>query len=479
MSQPALPDPPERAAPAADMSPEELRRAGAEIFEWIAQYIGNLRDMPVLPSVSPGDVRAALPAHAPEQGESFDRIFADFQRKIVPGLTHWNHPRFHAWFSVSASGPGILAEALAAAVNVNAMLWKSAPAASELELTVLSWLRQWLGLPESFFGVIYDTASISTLHAILAARDFVAPESRRNGVPRGLTVYCSEQAHSSIDKAVIAAGIGADNVRRIPVDSEYRMDIRELVKALAADYRAGRRPCCVIPTVGTTSTTSIDPVAKIGRIASEYNVWLHVDGAYGACAAVVPELRHVLDGVAACHSLVVNPHKWLFTPIDCSVLYTSHPEILRRVLSLTPEYLQTGQDDSVVNLMDYGVPLGRRFRALKLWFVMRWFGREGISAILRSHVEMAREFAQWVRSDERFELCAPVPLSVVCFRLRQGDEATKRLLARVNDSGRAFLSHTVLENRYVVRLAIGNVRTTREDVGLVWKTIQEAATPLD
>ena len=361
----------------ADMPPEELRRSGHEVIDWIADYLRDIRELPVLPRVQPGVIRDALPSTAPDHGEEIETILRDFRELIVPANTHWNHPRFHAYFSVSASGPGILAEALTAALNVNHMVWKSSPAGSELELVTLDWLRQWLDLPADYFGMIFDTASISTMHALIAARDFVDPDSRVRGSLGNLTVYTSEQAHSSVEKGAMAIGMGQANVRKIAVDSEFRMRPAELRSAMQADVNAGRRPCCVVPTTGTTSTSSIDPVKEVVDIGNDFGAWVHIDGAYGGTAAILPEFRPMLDGVERAHSIVVNPHKWLFTPVDCSVLYTREPEVLRRALSLTPEYLRTGQDGSVVNLMEYGVPLGRRFRSLKLWFVMRYFGLEG------------------------------------------------------------------------------------------------------
>lgn len=458
-----------------DMPADEFRQAGHEVIEWIAHYLENIDTLPVLPAVEPGDVAARLPASAPQSGEPMDAILEDFRNIIVAGITHWNHPRFHAYFSVSASFPGILAEALTAALNVNGMLWKSSPAFTELEMTVVGWIREWLGLPDSFFGLICDTASVSTMHALIAARDYVDPESRTRGLRGNLTVYTSQQAHSSVEKGAMAVGIGKDNVRLIAVDSAFRMIPEALAEALAADVSLGKRPCCVVPTIGTTSTTSIDPVREVVRIASEYDAWVHVDGAYGGCAGVVPEFRYIMDGVDLAHSFVVNPHKWLFVPIDCSLLYTRRPDVLRRALALTPEYLQTAHDDSVVNLMEYGVPLGRRFRSLKLWFVMRWFGRAGVTSIIGSHIAMAQELAGWVTADSRFELCAPVPLSLVCFRLVGGDESNRLLLDRINGSGVAFLSHTILNGRFVLRLAIGNLRTTREDLKIVWQHLQAEA----
>lgn len=462
----------------SDMPPEELRRAGHEVFDWISGYLEKIRDLPVLPRVEPGVIRDSIPSSAPVAGEDIDTILRDFRDFIVPANTHWNHPRFHAYFSVSASGPGILAEALTAALNVNHMVWKSSPAASELEIATLDWLRQWLQLPDDYFGMIFDTASISTMHALIAARDYVDPESRTRGSLGNLTVYTSEQAHSSVEKGAMAIGLGQSNVRRIAVDPEFRMRPDALRTAIKADVAAGMKPCCVVPSTGTTSTSSIDPVAEIVDIANEFGAWVHIDGAYGGTAAILPEMRPMLDGVERAHSIVVNPHKWLFTPIDCSVLYTNRPGVLRRSLSLTPEYLRTGQDGSVVNLMEYGVPLGRRFRSLKLWFVMRYFGLERSRAIIRNHIAWARELASQIEAHGKFELAAPVPLSLVCFRYKGSDEQSRELMDRVNATGIAFLSHTVLNGRFAIRLAIGNVRATREDIQRTWECIQAEACAL-
>jgi len=462
----------------SDMPPEEFRRAGFEVIDWVSNYLRDIRDLPVLPRIEPGCVRRQLPASAPNDGERIDDILRDFREIIVPANTHWNHPRFHAYFSVSASGPGILAETLTAALNVNHMVWKSSPAASELEVVTLDWLRQWLDLPAEYFGMIFDTASISTMHALIAARDFVDPDSRTRGLLGNLTVYTSEQAHSSVEKGAMAIGIGQDNVRRIEVDEDFRMRPDALRRALQTDVSAGKKPCCVVPSTGTTSTSSIDPVAEIVQIANEFGAWIHIDAAYGGPAAILPERRIMLDGVENAHSIVVNPHKWLFTPIDCSILYTNRPDVLRRALSLTPEYLRTGQDGAVVNQMEYGVPLGRRFRSLKLWFVMRYFGLERTRSIIRDHIAWAKELAEEINKHDKLELAAPVPLSLVCFRHKDSDEQTRELMDRVNAGGVAFLSHTVLNGRYTIRLAIGNIRTTREDVQRVWECIQAEACAL-
>jgi aromatic-L-amino-acid/L-tryptophan decarboxylase len=454
---------------------EEFRRYGHEVVDWIADYLENIRQYPVLPDMKPGELVDRLPAQAPDRGQSMDMILEDFQSAIVPALTHWNHPRFYAYFAISASPPGILAEMLAAALNVNGMLWKSCPALTELEQVTLGWLRQWMGLPDEFFGIIYDTASVSTLHAIAAAREMADPESRVRGNSSGLVMYASEQAHSSVEKAGITLGIGQDNIRKIPVDEAFRMRVDLLREAVQQDQLAGKRPFCIIPTVGTTSTTSIDPVDAVADVAEECGAWLHVDAAYGGSAAVVPELQSILDGAARAHSIVVNPHKWLFTPVDLSAFYTRKPEILRQAFSLVPEYLRTTEDLRAVNYMDYGVQLGRRFRALKLWFVMRHYGREGIAGVIRKHIGYAQRLAALIREHPDFEMAAPTPFSLICFRYRGSDDENRALLESVNSSGRAFLSHTILNGRFVLRLAIGNIATQWEDLEETWNLVRQSA----
>jgi aromatic-L-amino-acid decarboxylase len=380
-----------------------------------------------------------------------------------------------AYFPSASSTPSILAEMLAATLNTNAIHWKTSPASTELEQVSLGWLRQWMGLPEEFFGLIYDTASVSTMHAIAAAREMADPECRENGARPDLLVYCSDQAHSSIEKDSIALGIGQRNVRKIPSDAEFRMRPELLAQTIEQDLAAGKKPCCIVATTGTTSTTSIDPVPAIADIAERHGLWLHVDAAYGGAATIVPELRPMFEGIERAHSLVVNAHKWLFTAMDASLFFTRRPEILRRAFSLVPEYLRTQDDPRAVNLMDYGVPLGRRFRSLKLWFVLRYFGREGIIELLRAHVLWAKEFAAKVDADRRFERVAPVTLSAVCFRYRGTDEQNEALLDSVNATGKVFLSHTALNGQFVIRLAIGNIATTREDVEEAWDLIRSAA----
>jgi aromatic-L-amino-acid decarboxylase len=457
------------------MSPEEFRRFAHESVDWIADYLSHPEQYPVLPKIEPRQLIETLPASGPEQGEPMDRLLKDFERLIVPAITHWNHPGFMAYFANTAPGPGIIAELLAAALNANAMLWKTSPAATELEQVVLDWLREWMGLPAGLFGIIYDTASTSSMHAIAAAREMADPEARPLGATRGLTLYCSEEAHSSIEKGAIAIGIGQQHVRKIPVDAEFRMRPEALAARIEADVAAGLRPFCVVATVGTTSTTSIDPVPAIADIAARYGLWLHVDAAYAGSAAIVPEFRHILNGAERADSLVVNPHKWFFTPFDLSAFFTRRPDILRRAFSLSPEYLRTTEDGRAVNFMDYGVPLGRRFRALKLWFVMRYFGREKLADMIRKQIGWAQELAAGVDADARFERVAPAPLSVVCFRYKGTDGDNRQLLEAVNASGEFFLSHTVLRGRYTLHLAIGNMGTTRDHVMRAWEMVRRAS----
>jgi aromatic-L-amino-acid decarboxylase len=461
-----------------DMPPAEFRRYGYEVIDWISSYLENVGDLPVLPAIQPGEVTDALPGAAPDNPEPMEAILADFQRQIVPALSHWNHPRFHAFFANTASAPGILAEALAATVNTNGMLWKSAPGHVELEQVVLGWLRQWLGLPEEFFGEIMDTASVSTLQAIAAARVQADPELRTRGARQGMVVYASEHAHSSIEKGALSLGIGQDNVHKIGVDSEFRMVPALLREAIAADRQNGLLPFCVVSTVGTTSVTSIDPVAAVQEIATQEGLWHHIDAAYGGPATILEENRWMLAGAAQADSLVTNPHKWLFTPCDCSVFYCRKPEMLRRAFSLIPEYLRTDQDDRAVNFMDYGIALGRRFRALKLWFVMRYFGRKKIEEMLRFHIALAKELSGWIDADAHFELVAPTTLSLVTFRFRGSDDDNKAIIEKLNASGLAFLAGNVLKGQFVIRYAIGNIGTTRDDTQAVWSRIKEIATGL-
>ncbi len=416
-----------------------------------------------------------------------DAILADLERVVMPGITHWNHPRFFAYFAVTGSGPGILGELITAALNCNGMLWRTAPAATELEQVSLDWLRQLLGLSAAFRGVITDTASMATLCALAAARERAMPEVRQRGLAastRRPRIYASEQAHSSVDKAAITLGLGRDGLRSVPTDRAFRLAPQALARAIEEDLAGGWLPLAVVATVGTTSTTSIDPVPAVAEVCAAWDLWLHVDAAYGGMAAVVPEHRHLLAGVEQADSLVVNPHKWLFTPIDCSAFYVRDPDVLRRAFRVVPEYLRSSEDD-VENFMDWGVQLGRRFRALKLWMVMRYFGAEGLAARIREHVRLGQLVARWADQHEHFEQAAPAPLSTVCFRARfdvdhpaEADVRNRALLEAINSTGRAYLSHTVLDGRYTLRLAVGNLRTTEADVREVLTLLEREAARL-
>ncbi len=453
------------------MTSEEFRRHGHRTIDWIADYLEHSDRYPILPRMKPGDLADALPATGPEHGEPMEAILADFEKLIVPATTHWNHPGFMAYFGISGSAPGVIAETLAAALNVNGMLWKSGPSVVELEEVTLRWLREWSGLPKDWFGMILDTASTSTMHAIAAAREKADPECRTRGASPGLIVYTSQQSHSSIEKGAISLGMGQQNVRQVPVDSEFRMSPDALAHLIEQDIAAGLKPCCVAATIGTTGTTSVDPVPAIAEICRKHGIWLHVDAAYAGSAAVAPEFHWAFQGCEHADSMVTNPHKWLFTQVDCSAFYTRHPDVLRRAYSLVPDILYTTHDPRAINLMDYGVPLGRRFRALKLWFVMRSYGREGLAALIREHVRLAQELAVVIAADARFEITAPHPFSVVCFRYKGADEENRQIQETVNSSGEVFMSGTVLNGRFSLRLAIGNIATTGHHVRRAWELI--------
>jgi aromatic-L-amino-acid decarboxylase len=459
------------------MSPEEFRAAAHQVVDWMADYMRDIREYPVLAQPEPGALIDRLPPHGPETGVPMGEILEDFQKLIVPGLTHWNHPRFFAYFSITASGPGILGEMLAATMNVQHMLWKAGPAATELEQVTLGWLREWLKLPPEFFGMIHDTASTASMHAILAARELAAPQARLTGEHPTLILYLSEHTHSSVDKGAIVVGIGRDNIRHIETDSDFRMKPDALETAIQKDLAAGNQPFCVVATLGTTATSSADPLKEILPIARKHNLWVHVDAAYGGPAALVEEYRHLFDGIEAADSMVLNPHKWLFTPVDLSILYTRRPEILRRSMALeqVPAYLQVAQHERALNYSDYSLNLGRRFRSLKLWFVLRYYGREGIVRVLREHMRLAQVLTRLIREDARFEVSAPTPFSLVCFRFKGSDDDNRALYEKINSSGKAFLSSTELDGRYVLRWAIGNMATTEADVTETWELIQRMA----
>ena len=474
-----------------DMGAEEFRKYGHQLIDWVADYFETIEKLPVLAQIEPGSLKAQLPPTPPDKGESMNEILADLDRLIVPALTNWSHPSFYAYFATSTSGPGILGELLTAAFDNKAMLWRTSPASTELEEVVLDWLRQMMGLDPRLIGIIYDTASVSSMHAIAAAREGVERRIREEGMSGRpdlplLRVYVSEQAHSSIEKGVITLGLGQRALRKIPTDSEFRMDVGALAAAIEEDKRQGFIPFCIVATVGTTSTSSIDPVPEIIPVGEKHQMWLHVDAAYAGSAAVVPEFRNILAGCERADSVVVNPHKWLFTPFDLSVLYCRHMDLLRRAFSLVPEYLRVPEQDKVRSGSDYGVQLGRRFRALKLWMVIRYFGHEGLARRIREHCRLARLFASWITDSRDWELMAPVPLGLICFRAcpaREGESERDRaqrldtlneaILHGVNASGKALLSHTKLNERVTLRLSVGNIRTTESHVRRVWDLLNE------
>lgn len=485
-------EPEPRARELGDLPAEEFRSALHRAADWVADYRDQIEGRRVSPDTKPGEVAARLPPSIPEDPTSLENIFEDLDQLIVPNLVHWGHPAFLSYFGSTTTAPGILGEIIAAALNVSAMTWRTSPAATELETTVLVWLRQMLALPETFTGVVYDTASVAVLHALAAAREGLGLGVREKGlggraeVP-ALRVYASEQAHSSVEKAAVTLGLGESNVRRVAADEGYRMSVAALRGAVEEDRRAGFLPLAVVATIGTTSTTAVDPVEEIAAICREQKIWLHVDAAYGGALALLPEGRHLTDGMGAADSIVVNPHKWLFVPLDFSALYTRRPELLRAVFSLVPEYLRGDAEQGELNYMDYGIQLGRRFRALKAWMVFSAFGRRGLAARIREHVRLARLFAAWVTADPDFELLAPVTMGVVCFRIPPGDsgdeparesranDLNRALVEAVNATGRAYLTHTTLRGKVAARLAVGNVLTTEQHLARVYELLRQEA----
>jgi aromatic-L-amino-acid/L-tryptophan decarboxylase len=467
------------------MHPEEFRRHAHELVDWMADYMARVGELPVTPPVAPGDVRRRLPASPPDAGEPFGSLFDDFRELIVPGMTHWNHPGWFAYFPGNNSAPSVLGEMLTATIGAQCMSWVTSPAATELEQVVMDWLRQMVALPAEFVGSIQDTASTATLVALLSARERASVGATgiqgMSGGP-GLTVYASREAHSSVDKGVKLAGYGLERLRRIPTDATFAMDPAVLELEIERDLAAGMRPACVVASVGTTSSTAVDPVAEIAMICQRYGVWLHVDAAYAGSAAIVPELRGRFEGWERADSIVLNPHKWLLTNFDCTAYYVRDRDALLSAFSVTPEYLRTAHDDQVVNYRDWGIQLGRRFRALKLWFVIRSYGVEGLQAVIRRHVALAGELASWVDAAPDFERMAPVPFGLVSFRYRPAgaseeelDRVNQRLLEAVNATGRVFMTHTRLAGRYTIRLVIGQRATERTHVEEAWRLIREAA----
>lgn len=464
-----------------DMRGEDFRKFGYEIIDWIAGYFENMEQMPVLSQIEPNWLKESLPTSAPEKGEDFRDVLKDVDELILPSVTHWNHPNFHGLFSTSTSSVGIFGEMLSAAFDMKAMLWRTSPASTELEPVVLDWLRKMMALPEDFHGIIYDTASVSTLHAIAMAREKLNLGIRKNGMSGRtdlplLRVYCSEQTHSSIDKAVILLGLGQKSIVKIPTNDRFEMDAEKLREAISEDKSAGHLPFCVVATVGTTSTTSVDPVEKIAEICERNNIFLHVDAAYAGSAAIVPEFQHYFKGWERADSIVTNPHKWLFTPFDLSILYVKDLDLLKKTFSLVPEYLKVSE--TVTNQMDYGIQLGRRFRSLKLWFIMRYFGQEGLIARIREHCRLAQMFANWVDNSEDFETLAPVPFALVCFRacpknVEDLDALNEKIMNEINASGEAYLSHTKLNGKFTLRLSVGSIRVEERHIEKVWNLLNE------
>jgi len=466
------------------VNPDEFRQWGRKVVDWIADYMERVERYPVMSQVKPGQIRAQLPASPPMKGEPFENMLRDVDQIILPGITHWQSPCFFAYFPSNNSGPSILGELLSAGLGVQGMLWATSPACTELETHVLDWVVEMLGLPRRFRsdsaggGVIQDTASSAVLCALLAARErATGGQCNLTGADGRLVAYTSTQAHSSVEKAVRVAGLGVKNLRLIEVDEHYAMRPERLAAAIAADRAAGLRPCFVSATVGTTSSTAMDPLREIGRICWEQGVWLHVDAALAGTAAVCPEFRWIHNGLEMADSYAFNPHKWMFTNFDCDCFFVADRGQLIRTLSILPEYLRNKASESgaVIDYRDWHVPLGRRFRALKLWFVIRSFGVEGLQERVRRHVALAHEFAEWVRADDRFEVAAPVPLNLVCFRHRGGDAANQQILDRLNSSGKIYLTHTKLDGKMTLRMSIAQTNTERRHVEGAWRLIREAA----
>ena len=470
------------------MTPEEFRRQGHAVVDWIADYQARVESLPVLSRVKPGEVRSALPAHAPLRGETMDAMMRDVEKIILPGITHWQSPNFYAYFCSNNSGPSILGDLLSSGLGVQGMLWSTSPACTELETHVMDWLVEMLGLPGKFLssssggGVIQDTASSAVLAALLAARERATSfRSNAKGCDGRLVAYCSTQTHSSLEKAAMVAGIGRANVRAIEVDKQFAMTPGALARQIEKDRAAELVPFFVCATVGTTSSTAMDPLGEIGPICSRHGLWMHVDAAMCGTAALCPEFRHFQDGVEAADSYNFNPHKWMFTNFDCSAFWVADRKALIKTLSILPEYLrnQATESGAVIDYRDWHVQLGRRFRALKLWFVIRHYGVEGLQHHIREHVRLAQEFADWVRQDEHFELAAPVLLNLVCFRYKGGDAANQQIMDRLNQSGDLFLTHTKLDGKLTLRMCIGQTRTEMRHVEKAWERIcEEAKKPL-
>jgi len=470
-----------------DFSDEELRAELHRVADWIASYRETLEKRPIAPAIAPGEIAANFPARAPERGVSMDEMMREVDALIMPGIVHWSHPAFLGYFGSTSNGPALLGEMIAAALNVSAMTWRTSPAATELEGVVLAWIRELIGLPGAFMGIVYDTASVALMHALAAAREVAGNAIRTRGLAgrgadvRAMRVYASDQAHSSVEKAMIVLGLGEQNVVRVPSDEDFRMEVQALAGAIASDEASGLQPMAVVATVGTTSTGSIDPVEEIAAVCRARRMWLHVDAAYGGALSMLPERRDVMRGADLADSVVVNGHKWLFVPLDFSALYTRRPDVLRAVFSLTPEYLRgDAAARGAVDYMDYGIQLGRRFRALKAWMAMRALGREGMESRIREHCRLACLFAEWVGRERYYSIAAPITMAVVCFRFEppglddeQSDALNERIVEAVNAGGEAYLTHTTLRGRRAMRIGVGNVLTTERHVAHAWERIRE------
>ncbi|GAC1424789.1 MAG: pyridoxal-dependent decarboxylase [Actinomycetota bacterium] len=465
------------------MDAEEFRRNGYAMIDWITSYLQRVETLPVLSSVQPGETRAQLPASPPAKPETFEAMMQDVERIVLPGITHWQSPSFHAYFPANSSEPSILGELLSAGLSVQGMLWATSPACTEIETLVLDWLVELLGLPDRFLssgeggGVIQDTASSSALVALVAARERATNgASNRIGVRERLTVYASSQAHSSIEKAVRIAGIGSDGLRPIDVDDALRMNPHLLESAIERDIAEGCVPVAIVATVGTTSTLAIDPVREIARIAQRFGIWLHVDAAMAGTAALLPEQRHIHDGVELADSYCFNPHKWMFTNFDCNAFYVADRSSLTSALSILPEYLRNAPTESgaVIDYRDWQIPLGRRFRALKLWFVIRHYGSAGLRHLVSEHLTLTRTLEERIRASAQFEIVAPPSLNLLCFAHREGDEATQRVMDTVNKSGEIYVTHTRVHGRLAIRFCIGGTRTEQRHIDKAWRALTSA-----
>jgi aromatic-L-amino-acid/L-tryptophan decarboxylase len=471
------------------MDRTEFREWAHRVADRMADYYDDIESYPVKPPVKPGEIMALLPSSPPESGEDMADILRDFDRIILPGMTHWQSPSFFGYFPANASFPSILAEMLTAALGAQCMVWDTSPAAAELEETMMNWLKHMTGLPAGWDGVIQDTASTSTLAALLSAREkkngWAVNENGFDSQKR-FRIYCSTETHSSVEKAVKIAGIGRSNLVKIPVDEQFRMDPDQFRKAVRHDIDAGFIPLFAVATLGTTGSTSVDPLDAVAAVCNDYGIWLHVDAAYAGTALILPEYRWMLDGIEKADSFVFNPHKWMFTNFDCSAYFVKDREALIRTFEILPEYLKTGSRGLVNEYRDWGIPLGRRFRALKLWFVIRSFGMRQLQEMIREHIRLARWFADEVTASSGFEIMAPVPLSLVCFRYRpahfqsgsETDTLNEELLRRLNAGGKLFLSHTRLNGNYVLRLSIAGTLTRQEHVENAWALIRETASAL-